>query len=116
MLTETDPDAIAAFRARKRAQWDRIAGTLPGLGMVQAGEQRTQFALVYAGHGREEQVIYGQLPHTVIEHQGTGPFRRRAAVPDARKPIEKRAIDLSDDEIDAVLAAWRNGAAARGNA
>ena len=116
MLT---PEAIAqvpAFKARKQAQWARIEpkvvdGVLLGLPLqlVTSGEHGTQFVVNFSFHDGSfyEGVIIGQLPHVVMEE--TGPAHRpgRRSGPNDRKPLESRAIDLDDDQIDQILAHWR---------
>ena len=105
-LEDIDATALEAFTARKLAQWQRVAGALPGIQMVRSGERGTQF--VIAGPNGER-VIYGQLPHKVFKAVGTGPHRQLVPVPNDRKPVERRAIDLDDDAIDTLIGLWAAG-------
>ena len=96
--------SLSAFKARKAAQWNRIAGSIPGLQLVISGEQATQFMLVCSQESFYEGVIIGQLPHVVMERAG----HSHRPVPEARKPLERRDIDLSDEHIDQISAHWRD--------
>lgn len=104
MLEIDSPAEIEAFKARKLAQWQRVAGA--GLQMVQSGERGTQFVIVGPDG---ERVIYGQLAHAVAKWVGTGPHRKLEPVSNDRKPLERRSIDLDDTALDAVIAAWTAG-------
>lgn len=112
MLIEKDTSKIAEFKARKVAQWERVAGVMPGLQFVASGERGTQFMIVRSTDSFYEGVVIGQLPHVVMETFGSPANPRRRAMPDAKKPLGKRAVDLTDDEIDQVLARWRVGQSA----
>lgn len=99
MLT---PDALAQlpqWKARKAAQWERIATVLPGLQLVRYGEQQSAHMLVYSTDDLYEGVIYGRLP------------KQRVKPPRGPRPAEtvivEKLIDLTDEQIDAVLARWQ---------
>ena len=96
---------IEAFKARKLAQWERVKGALPGLQMIQSGEKGSQFVI----SNGTEMVIYGQLPHVVLEQTGSRKNPVMKAVPNERKPLERRGIDLDDAAIDQIIAAWAAG-------
>lgn len=107
MLIEKDPDKIEAFKADKRAQWERIAGTMPGLQFVVSGERGTQFMIVCSTPEFYEGVVIGQLPQVMMETIGTPASFRRRAMPNDKKPLDKRSVDLTDEQIDKVLARWK---------
>jgi len=112
MIEVNDPVAIAAFVARKRAQWERISSRMHGLQMIQSGERGTQFMLVISETGRYEGVVFGQMGHVVVERTTAGKSVGRRFMPSNRKPEHLRDIDLTDAEINAVLAAWAAGRSA----
>lgn len=114
MLIEKDADNIAAFKARKTAQWERVAGTMPGLQFVSSGERGTQFMIVRSTDDFYEGVVIGQLPHVVMETYGPPSSPRRRAMPNDKKPLDRRDVDLTDEQIDKVLARWRDGQSAVG--
>jgi hypothetical protein len=112
---------LPLWKARKDAQWDRIAGTMPGLQLVTTREGGNQYMLVCHRPADEERgvpefyegVVIGQLPLVVIERTRLpGGRTGRKAMAEHKKPIHKRGIDLSDEEIDQVLACWRVGRSA----
>lgn len=108
LLPISDAD-LAAYKARKVAQWERVASAIPGLQMIQSGDRGTSFTIGWSSGDDFEGVIFGQLPHVHLVLTGSprNPVRRDAA--NDAKPIEKRAIDLTDEQIDAVIDAWRRG-------
>jgi hypothetical protein len=114
MLTDDARAGLAAFRAATDAQWKRIAATMTGLQLISAGESGSQVMLVISRADFYEGVVIAQLPHVVIERVGSrrNPTRREA--PNERKPFDKRQIMLTDAEIDAILARWRDGRSAIG--
>jgi hypothetical protein len=115
----------------KQAQWERIASSsegggpaMPGLQLVRSGEKRSTFMLVCSaipgpdadGDGEPgfyEGIVYGRLPQVVNEvKRGHAGQRISVPVPEHRKPLTKRGVDLKDQEIDAVLACWKAGRSA----
>lgn len=112
MLEEKALAGIDEFKARKQAQWKKVADKLPGLQLAQSGERGSQFMLICSTDHFYEGVILGQLPHVVMENYGPPVRPRRRAVPDERKPIERRSIDLTDAQIDQILSLWRSGTSA----
>jgi len=105
---------ISAFKAKKQAQWERVAPVvvtdegkpkLVGmpLQLVTFGDRGSKFMLTYSAPHFYESIIFGQLPEVVLE---AGPRGMLVAIPESQKPLESRGIDLSDGELDAVLAAW----------
>lgn len=112
MLVEKDAAKVEAFREHKRAQWDRIAGSMPGLQFVASGERGTQFMIVCSTPDFYEGVVIGQLAHLVMETYGSPAQPRRRAIPNAKKPLDRRGIDLTDEQVDAVLDRWRLGRSA----
>jgi hypothetical protein len=105
------PDTAAKIpehNARKLAQWERIKDTVHGLQLARSGEAGTEFVLTCSTHDGAfyESTVFGALPQVVLEPYGSARNPRYRDVPEARKPIDKRAIDLTDDQIDQVLALW----------
>lgn len=109
MLIETDMAVVAAFKARKAEQGAQAMLALAGISMTSSGERGSSFTLCYDGR---ETVIIGQLPHiaTVTTGSPRNPVRRD--MPNDKKPIEKREIDLTDDQIAAIIATWKRGGSA----
>ena len=117
-----DPETrafIPQWRAYKDAQWERFQGTIPGLQLIKSGEGQHQYELVCSRDATEEAqafyegVVIGQLPQVLMERAGPrtrigGKTARRPA-PEHKKPVRLRAIDLSDEEIGAILACWELG-------
>lgn len=113
MLTEKDPDKIAEFKERKAAQWSRISDEMTGLQCVSSGAHGTQIMVVLSSETHYEGVVIGQLSHVVMETVGSPMNPRKRHIPDDRKPLDKREIDLSDDQLDQVVARWKAGQSAR---
>lgn len=107
---------IPAWIAKKQAQWDAVKDTLPGLQLAVSGLKGTQFMLTCSAHDGSfyDSVVFGQLPSIVIEEHGSKFNRRYREVPEDRKPIDAKAIDLSDQQIADVIARWSAKASASG--
>lgn len=103
--TSITGDDLDAFKERKQAQWARVMGVIPGLQMIQSGEKGTQFVI----SNGTEMVIYGQLPHVVLEQTGSRKNPVMKAVPNERKPLERRSIDFDDAAIDQIISVWAAG-------
>lgn len=106
-MPKLTPDALAqlpSWKARKQAQWERVAGTLPGLQLVKYGDHQSTVMLVYSADDFYEGVIFGRLPK-----QWTKP--KRGPRP-AETVIVEKLIDLSDDQIDSILLRWMRGQSA----
>ena len=112
MLEEIDRGAIEAFVARKLAQCHAVANRTPGLQIIASCERRSQIMLVISTEDRYEGVVVGQLPHVVIERETAGRSVGRRLAPDHKKPFDKRRIDLSDADVEAIIAAWIAGRSA----
>jgi len=108
---------IPGWNARKLEQWERISSTQPGLQLVRHGEGLSTFTLVCSRDGFYDTVIIGQLPsiqmHRVREKADGGIVRALRPVVDRLKSPDKRTIDLSDVQIDAILAQWAKGKRAK---
>lgn len=101
------PDAakqIPEWKARKLAQWERIAGSIPGLQFVRFGEQQTTHMLTCSTEAFYESVLFGRLP-TVERRPARG-------VREARMIVAEPLIDLTDEEIDELLSRWASGRSA----
>lgn len=112
MIDPTILTGLPEFAALKRTQWARIEGAIPGLQFVVSGERQSQFMVIHSTDDHYEGVVIGQLPQVVMVVTGPPAARRRVPLPDSKKPLDKRTIDLSDSEIDAVLDCWRRGRSA----
>ncbi|HEY1244367.1 MAG TPA: hypothetical protein VGF29_05995 [Hyphomicrobiaceae bacterium] len=122
-LSPDDAERLPEWKDRKDAQWARISAAMAGLQLVTTREGGNQYMLVCHREADEargvpefyEGVLIGQLPLTVMERirVRTGVARDnrvvmgRRPMPDHKKPLHKRGVDLSDEEIDQVLERWR---------
>jgi len=114
------------WKSRKDAQWERIAGAMPGLQLVATRKKGSSYMLVCSrtqgpdldgdgAPGFYEGIVIGRRPQLVYEQKkGRAGQNISIPMPEHRKPIEKRGVDLSDEEIDQVLAAWKVGRSALG--
>lgn len=112
MLEEIDREKIAAFVARKIDQCERVQSRTPGIQIIVSGEMRSQIMLVTSTDAMYEGVVVGQLPHVVVERTTGGKNVGRRFAPEHKKPFEARAIDLTDEQVDAIVAAWVSGRSA----
>ena len=115
MLDSETLTFLPAWKTTKDAQWERFQGAIPGLQLVKSGDFQSDYMLVCSidetedAPGFYEGVIIGQLPQVMTE--ATGPRSRiggkaaRRPVPEHRKPMHKRAIDLSDEEMTEMIGA-----------
>ena len=99
---------IPAHKAKKTAQWERAKDRIPGLQLAQSGEAGTEFVITCSTHDGAfyESIVFGALPQIVLRASGPRRNPTYRDVPDAEKPLDKRAVDLSDAQIDQVLALW----------
>ena len=104
MLDEAILKEVAPFIDRKTVQWGKFSNALPHLQLIQAGDH-AQFMLVYSTEEFYEGIVIGQLPRIQIAGKGR-------IVPEAQRRAENQRIDLSDDQIDAVLVYWEDGKSA----
>jgi hypothetical protein len=124
MLSPEAQARIPGWKARKNGQWERIAFAMPGLQLVTSGEKGNRYMLVCSqtrgpdlDHdgcpGFYEGVLIGALPQLVHEFKrGRAGQQIKVEVPEEKKPIEKRAVDLSDDQIDEIVEGWKAGRSA----
>lgn len=101
-------ETVASFIERKRKQWETLAAP-HGVQMVRSGEGGTQIAIGFNLGDVHEGVVIGQWPMVVMKNVGSprNPVRRLAL--EHEKPIERRRIDMTDDEIKAVVTGWLFG-------
>lgn len=85
------PEVRAAWEARKTAQWERVAGQMPGLQMIHT---KDTFVLAIVGDEFSDSVVYGEPARLAID----GPNDRKLNLP---------IVDLSDAQLDIVLDRWR---------
>jgi hypothetical protein len=111
MLTENAQATLSTWEAKKMAQWQRIAGRIPGLQLVRSGEAKSSFMLVCSTESFYEAVLIGQLEQVEREMlSGASMFNpvyrdKHNSV----KAIHRQAVDLSDEEIEAVVTQWGTG-------
>ena len=117
-----------AFWAKKQAQWQRIKpsvvndenGTPKVVGMalqLATYSRGTAFMLTLSTDDFYESIVFGQLPYVVRDTGTLGSALRHGAQIQSGhalgiRPLDKRVVDLSDDEIDQVLSLWANGQSA----
>lgn len=106
---ESDLDVVQAFVSAKLAQGHSAMAELEGVSVISSGERGSSISI---SHDGGEMVIIGQLPHAHLRSTGSprNPVRRDS--PNDQKPIEKREIDLTDEQVTGVLNAWRDGRSA----
>lgn len=115
MLTPDARVMSTQFVIDKIEQWARLNPHAHGLllSMMRSGEWQSRFVVsVDFGNGQTEGVVVGQLASVVIERTGSKSNPVRRDMDNDRKPPEARYIDLDDDQVKAVLAAWRAGRSA----
>lgn len=107
---------IPDWKAKKHAQWEAVMDAMPGLQLATSGLAGTQYMLTCSAHDGSfyESIVFGQLPTIVLEEYGSKFNRRYRDTAEDQKPIDARAIDLSDEQIAAVLAHWAAGKTAAG--
>lgn len=112
MLSSDTVSELPGFIAETEAQWTAVSGSLPGLQFVRSGDRGSQAMLVYSTDTHYEGVVIGQLPHVMMERTGSprNPVRRPA--PDAKKPHDRRRITMTNEEVAAIVSAWRSGRSA----
>lgn len=101
-------ETVSSFLERKRLQWETLAAPY-GVQMIQSGERGTQVCIAFNVGNVHESVVIGQWPHTHVHHGGSARNPARRPALDHEKPIEKRRIDMTDDEVKAVIVGWLLG-------
>jgi hypothetical protein len=114
MLSPAVQAEVPAFKAKKQAQWERVKDSLHGLQLAVSGEVGTHFVLTCSPHDDSfyESIVFGQLPSVVLEMYGSPLNPMYRDIEEAKKPFEAGRIDLTDDQVDAVITAWRAGQSA----
>ncbi len=112
MLTADAQADLAKWNAAKLAQWEALASAMPGLQLVRYGPARSTFMLICSRADFYEGVVIGQLPQRVPVAGIAARRRRPVDSANDQKPIDARAIDLTDDQVNAILALWENGRSA----
>lgn len=110
------PEAIEDsidFQHRKKAQWETFCVEIPGLQLIRTNNN-SSWMLVCSQGDFYEGVIIGQLEQSMGEMKGPARARVRRELPNAKKPIEKRGIDMTDEEISKVIKRWKSGKSAAG--
>lgn len=96
----------------KKAQWDRVAGHHPGLQLICYGHKGAVFMITKSMPEFYEGVVFGQIPDTMKIEIRKGPRRYTRPAREDEKPVERRAVDLSDAELQGVVDAWAKGKSA----
>lgn len=104
--------ALEDWIAIKTAQFDRIALTHPGLQLIRYGHKGSTFMVVKSTPQFYEGVDFGKIPDTMIVEIRKGPRRYTRPAREDEKPVERRAVDLADGELQGVLDAWEKGKSA----
>lgn len=98
------------FQERKIAQWQKFAA--PGLQLVRAAN-KTQWMLIYSVPEFYEGVVIGQLERRETEVKMVARKKTAVDLPNNKKSIEKRGIDLSDDQVAKIVERWKAGKSAK---
>lgn len=113
-LEAINPVQLHAFVRDKTEQFERVCA--PHLGgkvqLIRAGEMGSQLSMGFELGKTYETVIFAQLPSVYMKVTGSpkNPVRRPAD--NNQKPPEKQEIELSDEKMLEVLAAWGAGKSA----
>ena len=121
MFNRPTPDQAQQIRDSRRAkaaQFERIKDAMPGLQLVRRRKTGTT-TLVYHRPATEteaefyESVLIGRLPRVMHKVVG-GPARQavRVELAEHEKPLNRRAVDLTDQHIDRIIARWKAGKSA----
>lgn len=125
MLLEAARKQLFAFNAKKGAQWERVidAGHVTPvegthLHLAREGEGQSKWMMTWSSEPFYEGVMFGQLPESfpiatgavrLVKGERQTEFREAT---EAEKPLYYRSLDLTNDEIDAVLALWKQNCSA----
>lgn len=108
----TDAVNLDEWITVKRAQWDRISGHHPGLQLIRYGHKGSTFMVVKSTPQFYEGVVFGKLRDTMNVEIRKGPRRYTRPATEQEKPVERRAVDLVDSEIQGILDGWAKGKSA----
>lgn len=111
-MSEGDTVSLSDWVTVKRAQWDRVAGHHPGLQLICYGHKGTVFMIVKSTPQFYEAVVFGQIPVAMNVEIRKGPRRYTRPATEQEKPVERRAVDLVDSEIQGILDGWAKGKSA----
>jgi hypothetical protein len=109
-LTPEAAEGSVEFQERKAAQWEKFAG--PGLQLVRSANN-SQWMLVCSTDGFYEGVVIGQLERKQTETKMRARKKVSVEISNAKKAIENRGIDLTDEQIEKVLDCWMSGKSAK---
>lgn len=114
MFTPETDAAIPAWKEAKDAQWATVQAAMPGLQLMVSGQKGTQYTIVCSPHDGSfyEAVVIGQLPQIVLEQYGSRLNPRMRDMADAKKPYDKKPIDLTDNQVAQIIATWKEGRSA----
>lgn len=116
---------VFAYNAKKQAQWDRMidAGHVtPAEGthlhLAREGESQSKWMMTWSSDAFYEGIMFGQLPESypiatgvarLVKGERQMEFREAT---EAEKPLYYRGLDLTNEQIDAVLALWKQNRSA----
>lgn len=112
MLAPAEKAKIPQFRNSMKKKWDRIASQLGGLTLVKTGEGQSSWMMVHSTSTFYEGVIIGQLGQVMIRPVGINRRAQRVEVPNDKKPLHKRDVEYTDDQIDQIIGMWSLGRSA----
>lgn len=90
----TSPADTDLFIAKKTAQWERIAGTQPGLQLVQSGKTQA-FTLIKSVDEFYEGVLIGQIASVKRVAEKVGKRTHYRVLREDEKAVDKRGVDLT---------------------
>lgn len=127
MLLDAAKPQVFSYNAKKQAQWDRMidAGHVnPAIGihlhLAREGIGLTKWMMTWSSDPFYEGIMFGQLPESyriatgivrLVKGERQMEFREAT---EAEKPLYYRGLDLTNDQIDAVLALWKQNQSALG--
>ena len=106
-MPKLTPDALnmlPRWREKKQTQWERAAAILSPIHLVKYGTHQSTYMLVRSTSELYEGIIFGRLPKQRIKPQ-------RGNRPPSVELVEA-LIDLTDEQIDAVLELWKRNRSA----
>jgi hypothetical protein len=100
----TDQSTPAEIEAFKQQKWLQGKGAMAALAGVQFVATNSQFTITKSTDAFYESICIGQVPREEI-------FRDRKnnttyPLPEGRKQLRNRAIDLTDEDVLAIMGRW----------
>jgi hypothetical protein len=110
-LTPEAQENASEFKALKKAQWNKFSTKIKGLQLIRTHAD-TSWMLVCSRDAFYEGVLIGQLERQLGEMKGPARARVRKEVPNAKKPVNLRGVDLTDAQISKIIKKWKAGESA----